>query len=396
MRRFRLASLALLISLTLPAWGEPGSFNTSIDAVSGGPDGFGWGLFPLGSSFTFYQDGKVSDSFRYPGRLALSFSFGFGNVSPSGYDWKTGAPAWSMTKAEQEESGFEALSGTYFRSVSQLTTYVEQGFGINPVAKSGTLGKARLSWLARYSMATEPLSISKDPNANDTFFAGNPIFGGAVPAYPWLEGDRSNWNHTLSFATYWYLRKSTGVDMYDGLYAYTNLEWGPWWMGNTSSIGNPTSDYTSIHVQVTEYLTIFSAKQDNGWNWLSLMLGHTNTLSYTWGDVIPEWKIGTDRMRGNFSDRVWLRFAGPQFIAADCYPYIELSMSNSLLFGGVQNDSTGTEGIELTGNFTGEFHLQLFGFIHIRYQLGYRYARGFDAQGPGWWHNGALGFYVSL
>ena len=101
------------------------------------------------------------------------------------------------------------------------------------------------------------------------------------------------------------------------------LEMGPSWLGNSVFPDAVTSDFYKLSWSMTEYLTLFVVEQDNGWNWINAMLGHSNTLGYTFGDVIPEHRLQTDRLRGYFTDSVWIKITGPQFIATDCYPYFQ-------------------------------------------------------------------------
>ena len=199
-------------------------------------------------------------------------------------------------------------------------------------------------------------------------------------------------------SSYWYFRRSTsGTSTYEGLYMDLSFEIGPWWLGNNIFPDTVTSDFYRAYFSATQYMDVFSIRQENGWNWLNLMLGHSNTVSYTWGDVIPEHRIQRDRLRGQVSDSLYLRFTGPQFIASDCYPYFQVSLNNNIYFGGVQNDITGSiSGVELVSSVSFEIHLRLFGFIHVNYRFGYDFIKGFEPEGPSWWQNAQLGFYVSL
>lgn len=403
MSRLKKLVLAFFVCMAvlMPCYADSLSLSTGINSVSQGVSGFGWGLFPVGTTFEYSKGFHAFDSLANNAEFSLELQFGAGTIWPSGskdsgynrwYDYNTGRPWWWYGEPE------DTLDISYFRFASQLNTYLQQGFGINPVAGSGALVNVNLRWVSRYAVSAESLDVSKNGPDNAVF--SNPeVFpvGQHIPAFPWLEGDRHLWNNNLSLSTYWYFRRGTSVDTYDGAYMDITLEAGPWWLGNSLFPDTVTSDYYKVHWSLEEYLTLFAVNQDNGWNWLNLMLGHSNSLGYTWGDVIPEHKIQTDRLRGYFTDSIWLRFTGPQFFATDCYPYFQISLNNSLAFGGVQNEISGNiRGVELNSSITFEMHLRLFGFIHVNYRFGYNFIKGFAPDVPNWWQDGQLGFYVSL
>lgn len=386
--------LALAVLLLSSAFlnADSFSFSTRINSVSGGPDGFGMSLFPLGTDFEYNAGFQMIKSSPYKANLEVRMVFSFSEVSLGNYDYITGEPWWADGQIKNE------LEGTYFRPVSQLTVTLSQGFGVNPVAGSGNLVNVSLAYFTRFAMARESINLFSDEDSNNPVFldsvytSGNPI-----PAYPWLYGNRINWNNAVRLSSSLYLRRTTtNTDNHTGAYFNLTLEAGPSWLGNTVSSGTSTSNYIKFSAEATEYLTVFVIEQDNGWNWLNLELGHTNTGGYIWGDIIPEHQISTDRLRGHLTDKVWLRFTGPQFLAGDCYPYFELSLNNNLFFGSVQNNSISTSGVELRSSVNGEIHLRLFGFIHVNYQFGYNFIKGFDAMKPNWTQSASLGFYVSL
>ena len=390
-KRMALILVIVMVSV-LPCFADSLSLSTSINSISYGISDFGWGLFPIGTNFDYNKGFHPFKSLTNGATFYVGLSFDIGSPWLGAYDYKTGKPSWSDGPTEN------TIEKGYFRIASQLDMFLEQGFGINPVQGSGAMVNLRLTWFSRFANSSESLDLSKTGPGNAIF--NKPPFSTneELVAYPWLEGGRQLWNNHLAFSTYWYFRKSTTrTDNYDGTYMSTVFEYGPWWLGNNLFPDNITSDYFRAYWELNERLTIFVIEQDNGWNWLNMELGHTNTVSYTWGDVIPEHKINTDRLRGNLSDTIYLKITGPQFIAADCYPYIQLNLNNNLYFGGVQNEITGKiHGIELRSGFNAEIHLRLFGFVHVRYRVGYDFIRGFSTSNPGWWQDAELGFYVSL
>lgn len=390
-KRMALILVIVMVSV-LPCFADSLSLSTSINSISYGISDFGWGLFPIGTNFDYNKGFHPFKSLTNGATFYVGLSFDIGSPWLGGYDYKTGKPYWSDGPTEN------TIDKGYFRIASQLEMFLEQGFGINPVQGSGSLVNLRLTWVSRFANSSESLDLSKTGSGNAIF--NKPPFSTneELVAYPWLEGGRQLWNNNLAFSSYWYFRKSTSrVDTYDGFYMDTTFEMGPWWLGNNIFPDNVTSDYYSGRLYMEEKLTVFSVTQDNGWNWLTLELGHSNSVGYMLGDVVPEHKLQTDRLRGYLTDSVWVKFTGPQFIAADCYPYFQLNLNNTLAFGGVQNEITGDiHGIELISGISGEIHLRLFGFIHVNYTFGYDFIRGFGTGDPGWWQNAELGFYVSL
>ena len=390
--RFLALVIVLMLTVTGSVFADSFTLSTVINGVSGGPDGFGMGLFPLGTSYEYNTSFPLSDAFIYDADLEIESSFSISEISlseSSGYDWKTGEPWWNNENPENK------LSGRYFRPAATMYFRLTQGFGVNPVQESGSMMDLSIGLYTRYAVARERLNLG-----GGVPFFENEVFtqGHDIPAYPWLYGSRNLWNSNLVLSSSWYFRRTTApAGNYDGMSCALSVEWGPWWLGNSVSPDTVTSDYFKASGSATEYLTIFAVIQDNGWNWLTLMLSHSNSLGYTFGDVIPEHKIQTDRLRGYFTDTLAFRFTGPQFLAGDCYPYFEIRLNNNCYFGRVQNDITGNiKGWEFRSSISGEFHLRLFGFIHVNYTFGYDFMKGFDSASPNWWQSAQLGFYVSL
>lgn len=391
------AVLIILLALAamMPCMADSYTLRTEINNVNW-LSGFGWGLFPVGTYFEYKTGFHPFDSLTHGAEYSIELSFDMASPSISGYDYKTGKPTWSDGSTEN------TLDLEYFRIGAQINTYLQQGFGINPIQGSGPLVNVNLRWVSRFVNSSESLNVSNQGDGkgpSSAIFNKPPFSNGEVlVAYPWLEGGRQTWNNTLSLSTYWYFRRgTTRTDNYNGAYMDITLEAGPWWLGNSVLPDNITSNYYKAHFYLEEYLTAFVINQDNGWNWLNLVLGHSNSLGYTWGDVIPEHKIQTDRLRGYFNDSLWIRFTGPQFIATDCYPYFQVTLNNNLAFGGVQNEITGDiHGVELISSVNFEIHLRLFGFMHVNYTFGYDFIRGFSQASPAWRQSGQLGLSVSL
>lgn len=394
------------------------SLSTSISSVQPRSD-FGMGMFPVGTSFGYSDSFKLFPSLP-SARFNISTEFRFDNASTGGYSWKTGTPAWSLRKNLQntnDGNDYYSLSNSYLRTSSYIDAYIQQGFGKNPVSGGKPLVNVRLGFRTRFAYATESLSALSSTNDRFAFVDkdGKPLkyyeinangdkeyfdlFGPntIIPAYPWLQDNRKSWNNYLYLSTYWYFNKGAAFGVSDGLYGYLTFEYGPWWLANTISPKGVSSDYWSITAYLEETMSLFSVKQDNGRNWMNIFVGHSNTFQYTGGDVVPEHKIPTDRLRGKLSDSIWIRFNGPQFIASDCYTYFNISLNNNLYFGHVVNEASNkTKAVELQSSINGTFHLRLFGFIRFEYTLGYTMMRGIHASYPAWSQRADLKFTVSI
>ena len=389
----RLLLILMLLALaSFAAFSDSLTLSTEINSVSYGVDDFGFGLFPIGTNFEYKKYFSVSDSLRNSALFDVEMQFDISSPWLSGYDYAAGKPWWS------DGSTPNTIDRGYSRLSSYVQLYLQQGFGINPVDKSGALVDVRFTLFSRFFYNMERLALSNEGPGGSIF--NKPPFTTEehLPAYPWLEGDGQVWNNFLRFSTYWYLRQwRASDDIYDGAYLEVSFELGPSWLGNNILPETVTSSYSKAYFHFEQFLTIFQTKQDNGWNWFTLMLGHYDAVGYTWGDVIPENKIQTDRLRGYANDAVYLKLVGPQFMASDCYPVFQLSLYNNLSYGGVQNDISGQlSGIELRSSVNFQIRLKLFGFMNLRYECGYDFIRGFDTYSPGWWQNAEIAFYVSL
>ena len=398
-----LTTIILVCLLPLLVFADSFTFSTSINGVSGGANGFGMGLFPLGTSYSHAKSFSLLGSNFTKAKFNVSVSFSFStNSIPSGYSYDGGIPSWSLTPYEKKNeysSSFE--SGTYFNPRGNLYLYLQQGFGTNPVEKSGPLVNLRLSWNTLYSMALEAspfvpgrVLIFVDENGAPVGPFGP---GTTLPGMPWLQDNRIAVNNNLALSTYWNLDKWTGTDAYDGAYAELTLEYGPSWLANTITPKGTISNYWEAYAYLEEKLTLFSTRQENGMNWATMYVGHSNSYSYVGGDIVPENKIPGDRLRNSFNDSIWLHFAGPQFIAGDCYTYIELRINNNIYWGKVVNEvSQKTQAIELKSSLSGLLHLRLFGFIRFDYRFSYTFNNGLYAEGPNWSQSAEVSFYVTV
>ena len=364
----------LLLPSALAA--ESSSLDAYIEAVSGGVKGFGLGLFPLGTTFGFEKYFQMlEDESRAEFQIELSFAFNNASLSKD-YDYLTGRPRWMLDYDEQQEHHFFGGAGwndggerslSYFNPRSSVDIYLDQGFWTNPLNEKGTLFNVRVGYNARYAMSLEEATFSlpghgglSSPVFVDMSGLPREPFTDVLPAYPWLNGSRN-------------------------------------WLFNNMTPMGVQSDYYLMSLYVEEKMAVFSVEQENGWNWMNMYIGHSNTLQYIAGPVVPENRLPLDRLRGGLQDRIWIHFNGPQFMAGDCYTNIEFNLYNTLMFGGIVNEVDGsTFAVELQSSFTARLQLRLFGFMRLEYQVGYDFIRGVWPDSPAWWQNSALQFYVSL
>ena len=408
----RIVGIVLILMLPFGLFSsESLSLDAYIESVSGGVKGFGLGLFPLGTTFGFERyHAMIPDENKAEFQIELSFAFNNNSLSTD-YDYLTGRPRWALSHEEAESYHFFGgedweRSLSYFNPRADIDIYLSQGFWDNPLYPKGSLFSIRLGYNARYAMSLEEVTFSLPDHGgltspvfvNDDGSPRSP-FDSTLPAYPWLNGTRN------VFTDYLYLVLSldmdrdtpTDAEAEEGLALELRFEAGPSWLFNNMTPEGVQSDYYLSLLYAEEKMEIFSIQQDNGWNWMNLYIGHSNTLQYVSGSVIPENKLPLDRLRGGFQDRIWLHFNGPQFMAGDCYTNIELNLYNTIMFGGVVNEQDrSTFAVELQSSFSARFQLRLFGFIRFEYQVGYDFIRGIWPDEPEWWQNSALQFYVSL
>lgn len=406
MKRILILLLTFVLSL-FSVMADSHTLSMSIDNISGGQFGFGLGMLPLGTTYTYSKSFKmlpVTASARW--RVQTAFSFGSATVDDN-FDYKSGTPRWYYP--EKSNSSFNILDPnpeddkalSYYRPAASADMYLSQGFGINPVEGSGSLITLTGGININYHMALEPLSTSRSGTdfvfVNPDGSAKEPYGGSNIKAHPWLNRNRISLNNFVYLDASLNLKKSTGFNTADGIGFSMRAEWGPWWLLNEILPIGRTSDYYRLSFSFEQRITVFTVNQEDGRNWLSSYVGHSDSISYIDGSVIPMNKITTDRLKGAFTDKIWITIYGPQFLAADCYPYIELALTNNCYFGGIQNEqSRSTELYEWTSRFSVVLHLRLFGFVHVEYTAGYDFMRGMHAEFPSWDQSATINFYVSL
>ena len=401
-----LCILLLSILLLTPLSADSNSLNTEITTVSMGPHNFGLGLAPTGTNFMFYKSFQMIPNYKHKAYFSTRLIFSaLNNQKIDSYNYETGTPEWYNKLYDIKDIYNDYyISGKYFKPEASVTLYLSQGFGTNPVEGSGPLIKLSTTWNSTFSIALEDLDLQvKDKDISlfidpSTGLYKKP-FGPEthIQAYPWLQDNRISLINNFKFSVDIYLKKNKGFNISDGLSISSYIEFGPNWLGNTVSMLYPTADYYKAGISVSENLALYSLKQDNGLNWLSIGFSHYNALNHTGGNIVPYNKLPSNRLTNTFSDSWTITFYGPQFIAWDCYSDISLSINNNLNFGHVVNEKAKTTfATELNTTLNMRFHLRLFGFMHFEYKLQYLFAGGIHCWYPNLKQKAKVSFYIAL
>ena len=94
--------MIIIVLIPLALFADSYTFSTSIDGVSNGLNGFGLGLFPIGTSFTFSRYALVLKGDFEQMRFNISLDFSFSdNWIPDAYAYTDGTPYWAMTVNER-------------------------------------------------------------------------------------------------------------------------------------------------------------------------------------------------------------------------------------------------------------------------------------------------------
>lgn len=392
--------LFIIIIFAYNIYADSFTFSSQINGISTGYSGFGFGLFPFTTSFSYYKsDLELIPSYRHKAELYFSSNFNFSNpYIDSNYVYDTGHPRWNMTRKEAQGHAF--LSGVYLNPSSYIDVYLSQEFGTNPVSNTDSLFSLTIGNIVYYNKALEGFNKSFG-NMDYTFVDGDgnpkpPFDGRYINAFPWLSGDREIYNYVYYSSLNFNFHEKTGMDAYDGLRLGFYFEAGPSWYLNVNDSGL-MSDYWYFSTYLEERLTLYYEKQSNDWNWLTIYIGHRNNYSYVGGDVVPKNRIPSNRLRASLSDRLYLHFGFAQFLVADSYSYFDLSLSNTLNFGRVVNErDQSSEAYELVSSIGGYYHLRLFGFMIFEYSINYRLFGGIWDYLPGWSHQATVTFKVTI
>ena len=393
--------LLLVLSSISLLFADSDTFNTMVITVTPGIEDFGLGLFPLGTRWQYYTSKHIIPQLVHPMNIVLDFEFELRNKEMDDrFSWKDGTPKWSIYPSQVDPEYYKGFK--YFNPRSRISLSLNQGFGINKKSGSGPMFNVSVELNSRYAMALEQIGI--EPTENNLHFAN--IDGTAklpfgpntlIPGFPWLQDSRQLFNNRIRLSFDFSHIQYFGLGASDGITANISFYYGPHWLANNLTIDGITSDFWMLSGYTGQNLNLLNIKQNNGLNWFSINLGHSNSLSYIGGSVVPEDMIPRDRFKASFTDYLYLQFTGPQFIAWDCYTEFTFGLSNGLYFGHVVNEvSQESSAIELHSGLSGLLHLRLFGFMHFDYYFEYVYAGGIWQAPPYWYQQNKFRFYVSL
>ncbi len=350
----------------------------------------GGGIFPTGTSFEFRFPYKGDDTEL---NMRIVPSFGLSDAGYGGFNFYTGAPWWN----NDGSPGF--FDGSYTFVWSDIQLQIEGYYLRNPFGERLFYSWAGLDIRYEYAMEYYPFQrtstgssfVNPDGSYKEPFGPGS-----VFPGWPWLQDDRQVLSNYLYAGTAVYLRKTTGFEIYDGLEFSVSGKYGPGFLANTIVPAVGTTDFWSVDVSATGYMTLFSKKQENDMNWINLMLKDTVSYNHTGGNKVPRHVLPENRFSNRLSNSLTLIMYGPQFITGDCYPYISFSINNGYRFGPVVNSILDTSYSEFTGSLNWTFHLRLFGFVHFDYGMWYNFMHGIGDGDPVWGNSGSIGFYFSV
>ena len=409
MKKLFIIFVTLFLSLSIlyaDDYQEPITLKTDITGV-GSYKNFGLGLAPVSTTFEYYRtDLDWFELSKFKSQFYFNITYGFAETSDNNREWDTGQPAWALTVHDKNKISSKFSSGTYFRQYGAMELRFEQPFIDNPIEGSEQkyLFEFKFGLNMRYTNISERLSLGSDASPTFVDINGNPkgIYaeagvGNPIIAWPWLNGNRKTLSNYMFASLYFYPYREVRESVQDGVYGYVTFEYGPKWLLNSISPKNYTSaDYYRIYAYLEEKLVLLDDRQDNNWNWFAIYFGHSNTFNHVGGDVVPYYKMISNYFSNQLTDKFWLHFMGPNFIAKDCFTYMELSLTNNFYFGEVVNATQIYEGISYTGALGVKLHLRLFGFIRFDYDCSYNFAGGISASNPAWSQKATLQFSIAV
>ena len=409
MKKLFIVFMLLFLSLSFSYaddYQEPITLKTDITNV-GQYDNFGLGLAPVSTTFEYYRtDLDFFELSEFKSQFYFNVTYGFAEAENKDQNWKTGQPSWALTVYDKNKEKEVFSSGQYFRQYGAMELRFEQPFIDNPIEGSEQkyLFEFKFGLNMRYTSISERLSLGAGGAPTFVDLNGNPkgIYAEAdannpIIAWPWLNGRRKTLSNYMFASLYFYPYREVRESVQDGVYGYITFEYGPkWFLNSVSPKDYVAADYYRINAYLEEKLVLLDERQENNWNWMAIYFGHSNTYNHVGGDVVPYYKTISNYFSNQLTDRFWLHFMGPSFIAKDCFTYVELSLTNNFYFGEVVNATELYEGISYTGSLGVRLHLRLFGFIRFDYNCSYNFARGISASNPAWSQNATLQFSISV
>lgn len=343
----------VLIFIMQHSFAAEDTFKESLNSTTIGVGNIGEGIFPFSLSWLKTKDITILSEEEYDkAHLQFSFSSSMSTDRDYGYDKSTGTPSWlKNTVSVWEDNSYRY----YFKPSASISASLSQKFEYWTV-KGGISTK--------YSHLMENL-ISGVPGSNDYLYFvnndGSLKFNDkdAIAAYPWLYGKRNNFTANVSIT----LSRPYIVEGLDGMNVSIGFEMGPWWLLNSISNGNRLSDYYKISGTASESVRIKDIQQSINIRWLNITASHSNTLSYTFGKVVPKEKLNSNRLKGVLSDTLSISFAGPQLYDSSTSVSASISLNNYLYFGQIANMKNSGFYYSYESNISLSGYLNLFGIV---------------------------------
>lgn len=255
---------------------------------------------------------------------------------------------------------------------------IAQGIGWSEQAQADFL-TLRFSIDGQWEVALDPLMQSVG-RAGRPFATLTDIFdpnsGIVLQGTPDLSGDRRLLS--LSFDLYGklnYLLLKTGST--SGIALEFKFTWAPSFM-NFSKEGGGVADFWKFWLYGEGGLMIYQAVDERGMNKWSLGLSDNFEMRVFGGDHIPEyartlkgrtWWYEPENMTFMARNVVKLDYYGQQFFGS-CIPYAYAFFDLSFSGGQINNIKGSKVGSVWAGSIGMHFELQLFGFVHMYYELG--------------------------
>lgn len=255
---------------------------------------------------------------------------------------------------------------------------IAQGIGWSEQAQADFL-TLRFSIDGQWEVALDPLMQS--PGRSGRPFATltdifNTNSGTILSGTPDLSGDRRLLS--LSFDLYGklnYLLLKTGST--SGIALEFKFTWAPSFM-NFSKDGGGVADFWKFWLYGEGGLMIYQAVDEKGLNKWSLGLSDNFEMRVFGGDYIPQyartlkgrtWWYEPENMTFMARNVIKIDYYGQQFFGS-CIPYAYAFLDLSFSGGQINNIKGSKVGAVWAGSYGMHFELQLFGFLHMYYELG--------------------------